>query len=116
METEKRSVFQEKEMSMSQALPPELTRLDEDRTREGGNGFRDEVFEVFAEFFCREQPVGLKSLMESLEKRIVIKVLHDVKGNQKDAAKLLGIKCTTLNEKLKKHKIRVHKQAVIFRS
>lgn len=74
--------------------------------------FRGEMFDLFVEFFCKKQPVYLKNVLEELEKSIILKVLWRVHGNQKEAAKVLGIKYTTLNEKLKKYKIRFFKRAI----
>jgi len=65
-----------------------------------------EIFHLFVELFCLEPPVLLKNLVDDVEKNIIVKILAKVEGNQKEAAKLLGIKYTTLNEKVKRYKIR----------
>jgi DNA-binding protein Fis len=72
--------------------------------------FRKEVFELFIEYFCVRQKVPFKQLMGSVEKTILIRVLSQCKGHQRSAAKLLGMKHTTLNEKLKKYNIQFDKK------
>jgi len=55
----------------------------------------------------------LKDVMGALEKEIILGVLDKVAGNQRNAAKVLGLKHTTLNEKLKRHQIRVKKMLIV---
>ena len=71
-----------------------------------------EVLSVFIEQFCMKQRIPLSELMNILEKTILIKVLSSFNGNQKDAAKFLGIKYTTLNEKVKKYNIKFFKNPI----
>ena len=79
--------------------------------QEGPNG---ELFDLFVEFFSKKQPLGLKGLIDELEKRIIITVLARVHGNQKEAARALGLKYTTLNEKVKKFGIHFRRKASPF--
>jgi DNA-binding protein Fis len=72
----------------------------------------DEVIQLFAEFFCHREPLLLKALIDEIEKCVIVRVLSQVNGNQKEAAKILGIKYTTLNEKVKRYKIRFPKRTV----
>lgn len=60
-----------------------------------------------------EAPVPLKAVIGELEKKVIIDVLNEVNGNQKDAARILGMKYTTLNEKVKRYQIRVRKISII---
>jgi len=76
--------------------------------------FRAEAVDRLVEFFCREKPICLKSLIETLEMSLLLKIRHQVHGNQKRAAKLLGIKYTTLNEKVKRYGIRFKKSPVPY--
>ena len=73
-----------------------------------------EAVDLLVEFFCRKQPISLKSLIETIEVSLLLKILHQVHGNQKKAAKLLGIKYTTLNEKVKRYGIRFKKSPVPY--
>jgi DNA-binding protein Fis len=92
------------EMESVEKISPEY--LDEWKERT----FRKEVFELFIEYFCIRQRVPYKELIVSVEKSILIRVLSQCKGCQKSAAKFLGIKYTTLNEKLKRYEIRFEKK------
>jgi len=72
--------------------------------------FRKEVFELFIEYFCIRQKVPFKELIGSVEKTILLRALSHCKGHQKSAAKFLGMKYTTLNEKLKRYNIQFDKK------
>ena len=52
----------------------------------------------------------LRRFLEHVEKEVLLQALNKVDGNLKDAARLLGVKYTTLHEKLKKHGIRFRKR------
>jgi transcriptional regulator of acetoin/glycerol metabolism len=80
---------------------------------EGGADGRD-VFNLFVDSLCRERPILLKELMDRIEKDIIIRSLRMADGNQKQAAGILGVKYTTLHEKLKKFGIRFRKTPVPF--
>ena len=66
---------------------------------------RKEMYKFIVEFFCKKETLSLKEFIMTLEKCIILRTLSKYNGNQKDAAKFLGIKYTTLNEKIKKYKI-----------
>ncbi len=66
---------------------------------------RKEMYRFIVEFFCRKETLPLKEFIVNLEKCIILKALSKFNGNQKAAAEFLGIKYTTLNEKIKKYKI-----------
>ena len=71
--------------------------------------FRGDLWETFMHIsinkFCSIESVSLKEFLEDFEKRLIIGVLSRVNGSRKNAAGLLGIKYTTLHEKLKKYNI-----------
>lgn len=62
--------------------------------------------------FSREKPLYLKKFLTTLEQSIILHVLDQVHGNQREAAKVLGIKYTTLNEKVKKYRIHFKKKPI----
>lgn len=66
---------------------------------------RTEMYKFIVEFFCRKETLPLKEFIINLEKCIILRALSKFNGNQKEAAKFLGIKYTTLNEKIKKYRI-----------
>lgn len=54
-------------------------------------------------------PLDLKDLIQGIERGIIVRTLALVQGNQKAAARMLGLKHTTLNEKVKRYGIRFRK-------
>jgi tetratricopeptide (TPR) repeat protein len=60
-----------------------------------------------------ETPIPLKDVIGELEKKVIVQILNEVEGNQKDAARILGMKYTTLHEKLKRYGIRVKRFSMI---
>ena len=95
-------------------LKPKLAIVESSPSSQKGEGSGREVFEFFVDFFCKENPIFLRDLMDRIERGIICKVLWMTEGNQKRAAAILGIKYTTLNEKVKKHAIRFQKTPVDF--
>lgn len=51
----------------------------------------------------------LKKFITHIEVSLIVSSLEKTKGNQKEAAKTLGVKYTTLNEKMKRYKISFRK-------
>jgi len=70
------------------------------------------LLNVFIEYFFMRQRRPLRESLNILEKSILIKVLSSVNGKQKDAAKFLNLKFTTLNEKIKKYNIKFSKNPI----
>ena len=71
-----------------------------------------ELRDQFSEdFWNLVQKLPFKELMDRLEQTIIISALDKFKGNQRKTAKFLGMKPTTLYEKIKKHNISVRKIA-----
>lgn len=52
--------------------------------------------------FCEQANFNLKTIVQAIEKSAIIDALDDTSGNRSQAAKLLGIKRTTLLMKMKK--------------
>ncbi|MDH4197232.1 MAG: hypothetical protein OEW05_07495 [Candidatus Aminicenantes bacterium] len=67
------------------------------------------AFIFFIETLCRGDRICLKRLLDTLERLIIIRELNRSRGNQRTAAVRLGLKYTTLNEKVKKHGLRFSK-------
>jgi len=63
------------------------------------------LLNVVFDRFCSTESLSLKEFIDDLERRLIIRMLFRANGNRREAAKLLGIKYTTLHEKLKKHNI-----------
>ena len=71
-------------------------------------------FKLFIKYFSSTQRVPLKELMNMVEKAILIRTLSQLNGNLKNVAKFLGLKYTTLHEKIKKYNIRFRKESIKY--
>ena len=71
---------------------------------------KGKLFWLFMEYFFESSNIPLKNFMGKIEKNIILRTLYRVNGEQKKAAEILGLKYTTLNEKIKKYRIRIQKQ------
>lgn len=69
-----------------------------------------EYFNPVIDRFCREDLFPLKNLITIFERAVLIKCLSNHNGNQKKTADFLGLKLSTLHEKIKKHNIHFRKE------
>lgn len=105
-------------MESSKALPDEKVPLSawagqreiKDVSFSQREKFTDELLQIIVELICQERVLQLKALIENLEKCIILTTLVRVNGNQREAAKVLGVKYTTLNEKMKRYRIHFQKK------
>jgi DNA-binding NtrC family response regulator len=77
---------------------------------------REIVFTMMTELEClgrlaptestESTPVDLKDAVQRFEIELISAALEKTRGNQSKAARLLGVKHTTLNAKLKRYQIR----------
>jgi len=67
-------------------------------------------FKLFIKYFSSAKRIPLKELMNIMERAILIRTLSQLNGNLKNAAKFLGLKYTTLHEKIKRYNIRFRKE------
>jgi len=67
---------------------------------------------AFMQYFFVRKRKPFRESLNILEKAILIRVLFSVNGKQKDAAKFLGLKCTTMSEKIKKYNIEFFKSPI----
>ena len=74
--------------------------------------FTEDLLSQVAESFCFRQRVPLRKFLIYVEKTMLVKALSECNGNQRKAAKLLGMKHTTLHAKVKRYKIRFLKRPV----
>ena len=51
--------------------------------------------------------MSMKEVVECLEKKIITEAIIDARGNQSEAARNLGLKLSTLRDKIKKFDIGV---------
>lgn len=73
--------------------------------------FMMNVFWLFIQTFSMNKPITLKELIDRIERTIIVSVLSRVKGNQRKAAEILGVRYTTFHEKVKRHKISFQKHS-----
>jgi DNA-binding NtrC family response regulator len=71
----------------------------------------EDLLRMAIDSFSTVESLQLREFLERLEKGIIIRTLSRVDGNLKEAAKILGVKYTTLHEKLKRHSIRLRRDA-----
>jgi DNA-binding NtrC family response regulator len=81
-----------------------------DRFRSVERKFREKALNFFVDCFCLKNDVDLKEFLENLERNIIVNALSRFNGNQKNTARYLGLKHTTLHQKVKKYNIHFRKQ------
>jgi DNA-binding protein Fis len=65
----------------------------------------ESLIETLTDQVCDHVTESLEAVQGTIERRIIVRVLKKTGGNQTQAARLLGIKRTTLSYKIKKLKI-----------
>lgn len=71
------------------------------------------IIEALEQDFYKNEHISLKEFMDKLEKEIIITALLKVNGNQCKAAKILGLRSSTLHEKIKRYDITLQRITVI---
>ncbi|MBN2408524.1 MAG: hypothetical protein JXE07_02205 [Candidatus Aminicenantes bacterium] len=87
----------------------EISAFEEDLVR---LKFERDVLNVFIEHARLNNGPHLRQFLEDMEKTILCRLLERFKGSQRTTAKYLGMKYTTLNEKVRKHHIGFFKHPV----
>jgi len=67
----------------------------------------------FGEGLNAARGANLKSLLQAYERQIIVAALRAADGNQRRAARALGLLPTTLHEKMKRLGIRVHRSSEV---
>lgn len=70
------------------------------------------LFDELLEEFLLRGEMPLKEFLTYVELSLLVSMLAQSKGNQREAAKILGIRHTTLNEKLKRYNMSFRKVLV----
>jgi DNA-binding NtrC family response regulator len=111
--------FLDGQISHQGLLPEEIFRRLKDQpsglshqTKMKEKEFYDIFFDFFIDYFYMKEDIHLKGFINSLERAILIKMLDRFNGNQKETASFLGINHTTLNQKVRKHKINFFKRPI----
>lgn len=61
----------------------------------------ERLIEILTENICDQITESLEAVGRAIERRIILRVLDKTRGNQTEAAKLLGLRRTTLSYKMK---------------
>jgi len=76
--------------------------------------FHSDLIRLFIDQrISKSEPISLNEILSEIERNILVSALSQFNGNQKMAAEYLGIKYTTLHEKVKKYNIRFQKTPVL---
>ncbi len=59
---------------------------------------------LFEEFYVK-RTASLREFLANIERSLILDTLERTKGDQKKAAEILGLKYTTLHEKIKRYHI-----------
>ena len=68
------------------------------------------IFQLFMEYYSLKGDIRFKEFVDKIEHSVLLATLSMFGGNQKDTARFLGLKYTTLNEKIKKHHLSFRKE------
>ena len=63
------------------------------------------IIKALEQDFYKNERISLKEFMDKLEKEIIVTALLKVNGSQCEAAKILGMRSSTLHEKIKRYHI-----------
>jgi DNA-binding NtrC family response regulator len=85
--------------------------LEEQKSRQSHLSKRDFLIN-FLEHFCVKNGVPFRELMDQLERSFLKRILSEMNGNQKVTSEVLGIKHSTLNEKIKRYGIQFKKNSL----
>lgn len=94
--------------SVPQEAPPkrsELARHNLDNLREAALSVLKELDSLTNSQSEPDRKLGLQEEVQRYEIELICDALHKTRGNQRQAAKLLGVKVTTLNCKIKRYGI-----------
>ena len=69
----------------------------------------DGLIDPLIQEYFQEEGLPLKTFISYLEIRLILSSLEKTRGNQKEAARILGVRYTTLHEKVKRYNIGFHK-------
>lgn len=76
--------------------------------------YKDDILDgYFRDNLYGGDKTALKDFIQEMERKIIMRALQICNGNQKNTARLLDIKTTTLNVKIKKMNIHIEKKAYI---
>lgn len=81
-------------------------------SKKKNKSFCEDLIMLLVDYFCIGQSLPLNEVLLYVEKAAILTALAKANGNQKDAALSLGMKYTTLFEKIRRYNINVRKKTV----
>jgi transcriptional regulator with GAF, ATPase, and Fis domain len=69
------------------------------------------LLDLLTDYMCSNVTESLRAVRGAIEKRIILRTLRETGGNQKEAARLLGVTPPALNYKIKRLKIKIEKNS-----
>jgi len=72
--------------------------------REGGHeaSAEEQLLKILVQDYCHGRHVCLKDMIEMMEREIIYLVLEEAGGNQRTAARMLGVRANTLHYKIRR--------------
>ncbi len=67
---------------------------------------------AYVDAFLHDPKPRLKPFLDDIERTVILAALGWTGGNQVEASRLLGVKYTTLNEKIKRYRIWFDRQPI----
>ena len=80
-------------------------KLNQDDINEELSFIKENLIRTYLKKNCSTEQIPLKNFIKSVERELVVKALRISNGSQRVASFVLGMKPTTLNEKIKKFRI-----------
>ena len=69
----------------------------------------DQIVDRLIDEYMVKGEMPLKEFLSQVEINLLLLTLQESKGNQREAARILGVKHTTLSEKMKRYNIELYK-------
>lgn len=89
-----------KDMTHEQLDLNSLSKREKDHLKEC-------VFQLFINCCCADNELCLSKIMHQIERALIMNALFRFNGSIAEAAGALGVKYTTLHEKIKRHQIQI---------
>jgi transcriptional regulator of acetoin/glycerol metabolism len=90
-----------------------LDELDLDTLNKKEKAYlKDSIFRLFVSYCCADKELNLNKIIRQTEKALIMKSLFRFNGSIVEAAEALGVKYTTLYEKVRRHNIQFEKRPI----
>ena len=72
------------------------------------------LYEALFEKFCNSGEVSLKEFLAKIERQMIVAILEHTNGDRSKASEILGIRRTTLHNKIKRYHIHIHFHTLVI--